>query len=204
MSRFIQEAEGVVVIKRREAAFRKDQPRDEKGQWTDDEVANQAELAAKQGNPLAHPDVVFGTPGNSPGLTQKDYVRYVAAYGQEYKAAPLPKDISLGVPNECYKNASLLVLEHEDMTYVEGFAYPSPKQDIPVLHAWAVKKDGTVVDNTFRYQLGMDPTKVRYFGIQYNRSKYLAYLYKAKMYGVLGSTDKNALKAIQNGGRHLR
>lgn len=208
MSRFVQEAEGIIVHKKRHAAFDENQKRDDHGRWTDGgaegERAKQTELAAQQANPLAHPDVVFGIPGYRPGLTQDDYVRYVAAYGQEYKAAPLPNDVKLGVPNECYKNASLLVIENEDMTYAEGFAYPSPKKDIPVLHAWAVKKDGTIVDNTFRHQLGLDPMKVRYFGIQYDRSKYLTYLYKARLYGVLGSTDKNAEKAIRNGGRHLR
>ena len=160
-----------------------------------EEFKRQDQQAAAQHNPLAHPVAVIGLPDMVP---QPLAERYVAAYGEEFKSQDKPKDVDQGPANECYRNASLVVLENPDLSYAEGFATKGTS-GLSVLHAWAVDKAGNVVDNTIP-----DAHEWKYFGVKYDRSKYLQYLYKAKKYGVLGSTDKNALNAIKTGGRKLR
>lgn len=162
------------------------------------ELKKQEQLSAAQTNPLAHTVAVLGLPGVT--VRDSDVIRYVAAYGKEYKPDTRPEDIEQGTPQECYKNASLLLLEHPklNLNYVEGFMYPT-KVDLPVLHAWTVTPDGKVIDPTMTHQEDR-----RYFGIEYGHNEYLKYLYSAKLYGVLGSTDKNALKAIHTGGGKMR
>lgn len=159
------------------------------------ELEHQRELASKQTNPHAHPPAIIGlTDMVHHSLAEN----YVAAYGEEFKTQALPKEYELSAPNECYRNASLLVVEHDDLTYAEGFA---TKGDSPlsIVHAWTVDKAGNVIDNTLP-----DPENWSHFGVKYNREKYLKYLYRAKKYGVLGSTDKNANLAMRTGGKRLR
>jgi hypothetical protein len=191
----------------RTAAFNPDQARDERGRWTDQgsdsagesganadaEATIQQRLSDAQTNPLAHPTMVIG------GSNAPEVLRYVAAYGEEHKAAPLPDGVQRGIPKECYKNASLLVLERSDLTYAEGFAQVGSLPGLTFQHAWAVTKDGTVVDPTWD-----DPENSKYFGVRYERKAYLQYLYKAKLYGVLGSTTRNAREAVRTGARKLR
>lgn len=185
------------------AGFNPDQPRDESGRWTDSSETNvsddkaetdrQQSLASAQTNPLAHPDFVIG------GSSNPDVTRYVAAYGQEFKPSKLPPDVERGTPRECYKNASLLVMQRPDLTYAEGFARNKATGELTFQHAWAVDHEGNVVDPTWD-----NPEESQYFGVKYDRAAYLKYLYKAKIYGVLGSTDKNVRRAVMTGGAGLR
>ena len=217
----------LLVAAMRMLAFDPDQARDDQGQWTSGgggsafikqhvegraiidraraqadrapmgdtpESQDQQRLADAQTNVLAHPDMVLGL-----GQHSAESTRYVAAFGEEHKAAPLPDDVERGTPKECYKNASLLVLEHTELDYAEGFAKSDRTGELTFMHAWGVTKDGAVVDPTWD-----NPEKGKYFGVRYERSKYLQYLYKAKVYGVLGSTTKNMKQAIETGGRKLR
>lgn len=155
------------------------------------ERAKQTALAAAQTNPLAHPPFVLG-------MQDSDAIRYVGAYGEAFTSAPLPKDIDRAPFKECYKNVSLLVMQREDLDYAEGFATNHGTGEMVFQHAWAVTKDGTVVDPTWD-----EPEKAKYFGIRYDRASYLKYLYSAKIYGVLGSTEKNVRAAIETGGNGL-
>jgi hypothetical protein len=170
-------------------------------QYTDvaGEMQHQRELADKQENPLAHPDFVVGVP--TLGMREGSVAarRYVAAYGQEFKAQPLPSDIERGKAKECYRNASMLVMTHPELTYVEGFAKSAATGDMTFMHAWAIDKDGNVIDNTWDH-----PEKAQYFGVAYDRSHYLQSLYKAQVFGVLGATDEIARKAVETGGHGLR
>lgn len=160
------------------------------------ERAKQAELAAAQTNPLAHPehDIVLGL--NREG---KDTLNYVAAYGQEHTPQPLPAQYERGTQKECYKNASLLVLNHPELTYAEGFAKSDRTGDLTFMHAWAVDAHNNVVDPTWDR-----PENGKYFGVKYDRTAYLKYLYTAKIYGVLGSTHNNARRAIDTGVPKMR
>ena len=159
------------------------------------EAQKQLALRDAQTNPLAHPFTVLGMDN----ATDMSGQRYVAAYGQEFTAAPLPADIERGPYKECFKNASLLVMQRNDLTYVEGYGTPDNLHDLTFLHAWAVDAQGVVYDNTWD-----NPEKSTYFGVKYDRTKYIAYLYKARIYGVLGSTNKNYENAIATGGSKLR
>lgn len=198
----------VVLIKGepKVAAFNPDQERDAHGQWTSGggkststpeerqaEEDNQTRLAAAQTNPLAHPPFVLGMDNDIHGET----MRYVAAYGQEFKAAAQPSDLEYGKMGECYRNASMAVMSDPNLTYVEGFATSS--LGLTYMHAWAVDKDNNVIDPTWK-----DSQKTSYFGVKYDRDSYLKYLYKAKIYGVTASTFKNAQRAIETGGKGLR
>lgn len=184
-------------------SFNPDQARDDYGRWTDttsinqkEEVAKQEALAANQSHPLAHPDFVLG---EAEMVDQRAVRRYVAAYGQEFKAAPLPDNQRRMPMGECYKNASLMVMANPELDYAEGYAQNAKIGDLVFQHAWGVTKDGSVVDPTWD-----SPEKNTYFGVRYDREKYLAYLVKAKLYGVIGSTDKNVRKAVETGGNGLR
>ena len=157
------------------------------------EAATQERLAAAQTNPLAHEQVIIGAYGGSEAR------RYIAAYGEEFMPASLPADVSRGLQKECYKNASLLVLERSDLTYAEGYATTSKVPGFVFMHAWAVDRAGRVVDPTWDA-----PEDGKYFGVKYDRDKYLTYLYRAKIYGVIASTHQNRQNAIETGGSRLR
>lgn len=158
------------------------------------EAARQTALAASQTSPLARPAIVLGL--NRHGAETE---RYVAAYGQEFTAQTLPSDVERGEPKECYRNASLLVMQRPDLTYAEGFASPANLPGLTFMHAWAVDSNGNVIDPTWD-----NPEHSTYFGVKYDRSAYLKYLYTAKIYGVMGSTHNNARKAIETGVPGLR
>lgn len=149
----------------------------------------------------AHPEeqslpFAMGTPSR---VHPRELTTYLAAYGQEWKAAPLPKGIRKGKMGNCYQNASQLVIEHPDWRYAEGVAYSHTTGGVPFLHGWAVKPDGTVVDPTWPH-----PERNRYFGIAYNREKYLTHMLKTKFYGVLGGKSEAAQKIIDTGAEGLR
>lgn len=171
------------------------------------EKGRQQELADQQTNPLAHPVRVLGLGLDEIGLPDKAVVegamRYVAAYGEEFKAGPLPEGVEYGQMGDCYKNATMLVFTHPDLDYVEGFAYPPISRangsEIAVLHGWAVTKDGQVVDPTWR-----DSAETTYFGVRYDRKAYLKHIVKAKFFGLLGSTLGVARRVIRTGGKGLR
>lgn len=140
---------------------------------------------------LARPPIILG---DIP-VRQEAFSAYLEANGQEWKAAPLPKGVRMGVPKECFKNATGLVLKDSSLSYVEGVAYTKKLGDLGFLHAWAVRKDGTVVDNTWR-----DPENSRYFGVKYDQKKYLAHLWKTKMYGIFGGDSQTARQVLERGG----
>jgi hypothetical protein len=161
------------------------------------ERASQASLAAQQTHPLAHPPVVIGMTSRT--VPHQDVKNYVAAYGQEFTSAPLPAGVEKGPDNQCYRNASLLVMEDKSLDFAEGFAEADGLPGLAFQHAWAVKADGTVVDPTWK-----NPEKSKYFGVVYKRDAYLKHLYKSKFYGVIGATDKVVELAVNTGAKKLR
>lgn len=128
-----------------------------------------------------------------------ELVSYLRAYGQEWKAAPLPKDVEPGKLGNCYENATKLIIDHPDWKYTEGVAFSERSGGLPFMHGWAVKPDGTVVDPTWPH-----PEKNRYFGVAYDRESYLAHIVKNRVYGVLGGKAAAARKVIDTGGEGLR
>lgn len=186
-------------------AYDPDQLRDERGRWASDggsspaapDVERNSQMAAlrKATDPVLKAIAVLGAP--SP--TGREEVAYVAKYGQRFESAPLPDDVAKGAFGECYRNASILVAMRENLRYAEGIATVKGMDGLSFLHAWAVDSKGRVVDPTWDH-----PEDNQYFGVVYDREKYLAHIQKAKYYGVLGGDFKTAQKAMNTGGAKLR
>jgi hypothetical protein len=155
----------------------------------------EAMLEKHRGGPvsLARPMIFMG---GDTSLHQKEIGDYLEKHGQEFEAAPLPDGVARRDPGQCYLNATGLILAHQELDYAEGIAYASnlPKE-MGFLHAWGVTKDGKVVDPTWD-----NPEKARYFGVRYDRAKYLSHIMKTEVYGVLGGKDKAARKVMERGG----
>lgn len=68
--------------------------------------------------------------------------------GEWFAPSKLPTRISPGEPRQCFANAARLALDHDDLTYVEGYGMV---EDIPMVmaHAWCVDRMGKVVDPTW-------------------------------------------------------
>lgn len=125
-----------------------------------------------------------------------DYVKFLGRTGaKEWRASPRPDDVDRGTPKECFKNASLLMLRRDDLDYCEGVAYIPQLPGVGFLHAWCVDRDGNVVDNTWDH-----PEDCTYYGVKYDRERYLKHIFKTKMYGVFGGDDKVARKVLKKGG----
>lgn len=153
-------------------------------------------LLAPKG-PLANPQFIVGLPDMLP---QQQVKEYVGTKGQEWKAAPLPEGIDRGTPQECYANASRLILDslvkgRDPLDYCEGYVYLKGATGMAILHGWAVTKDGTVIDNTLDH-----PEEHQYFGVRYGYKQYNRHIFKQKIFGVLGGDEKAALKVMQKGG----
>lgn len=63
---------------------------------------------------------------------------------QAAAVAPYPA----GSPMHCFRDATMLAALH-DLPYVEGYASADVATCLPVLHAWNLEGDGTVVDTTW-------------------------------------------------------
>jgi len=143
------------------------------------------------GASLAHPLVLLG--GGVSGVSDKTVSDYLEANGKEWEASELPDGIERGEKKECYKNASQLTINNSELDYVEGIAYTDKLGlELGFLHAWAATKDGKVVDNTWG-----EPEKCTYFGVKYDKAKYLSHLAKTGVYGVLGGEVKTAKRVLK-------
>jgi hypothetical protein len=87
----------------------------------------------------------------------------ILSLGRQWTAQERPADVHLGPQRQCFQNAGLLALERDDLTYVEGYAYPAGL--FPVNHAWCVDAQGRVIDNTLR-----QPEATDYYGVPISRS----------------------------------
>ena len=86
---------------------------------------------------------------------------FVLREGRFFEPRPRPDSITLRHIGECFRNAFLTMMR-TGLQYVEGFAVVGSK--IPVLHAWNVDAEGTVIDSTW------EPVGSIYFGIILPRS----------------------------------
>ena len=164
-----------------------------------DELGWQRFLAKAQTNELLAPQAMPFVMGAPHYVNPVELKNYLASYGQEWKPAPLPKDVKLGKMGNCYENATQLVINNPNLRYAEGVAYSANTGKIPFLHGWAVTPEGTVIDPTWP-----ESEHGRYFGVVYNREAYLGHILKTKFYGVLGGENNAARKALETGARYLR
>jgi len=73
-----------------------------------------------------------------------------------------------------------LATENPDYTYVEGYAFGI----IPIVHAWVVDSNGTVVDNTWREDL-VESEDRAYLGIPLKLSYVNKVIVRREKFGVL-------------------
>ncbi|RJQ27129.1 hypothetical protein C4577_02305 [Candidatus Parcubacteria bacterium] len=123
----------------------------------------------------------------------KNPVQFIVSKGKRFKGSPLAATLIQGEQSNCFVNATRLVLANPDYNYAEGFVKEGANP--PVLHAWAVTKEGRVVDNTLE-----NPGSASYIGVVFPRQQYLQYISKNKYYGVLGGNKDQAEEVLRKGG----
>jgi hypothetical protein len=101
---------------------------------------------------------------------------FIVTHGKIYQPSKRPKGIRKQAYQECFKNASLLSLDRDDLTYVEGYACDY----FPTLHAWCVDKKGCVIDTTWK-----NPEECAYFGVPFKTDFLLDTLLEEKVYGLI-------------------
>jgi hypothetical protein len=74
---------------------------------------------------------------------------FILKYGQVYAGQNLPKKYRLRRIKQCFRNAKAITERSKVLTYCEGFV---ASKEIPLIihHAWAVNRQGEVIDPTLR------------------------------------------------------
>ena len=89
---------------------------------------------------------------------------------------------------ECFKNAFQLVQKNfEDLVYVEGYA----NSVIPTLHAWAIDKEGNVIDPTWRSSHG-------YFGVPFKFDYVARTLHERGLFGIIDNMQMSWPFCLEN------
>lgn len=73
---------------------------------------------------------------------------FVLQHGWWYQPIEVPKQISLGTPQECHTNAIDLTLADETLIYCEGYALFRDSSQ-PRIHAWVTDGKGNAIYNTW-------------------------------------------------------
>ena len=108
---------------------------------------------------------------------------WLLANGAEsFDHAPRPADVEQGTPQECYRNAFLLAISRDDLTYVEGIVVHG-RLPMPIHHAWTIDLDDNVVDPT------IEDDDLTYFGVRVPDEVAAEVIVEAGFYGIL---DKRA------------
>src|SRR5216684_4697510 len=81
---------------------------------------------------------------------------FVLREGRFFEPQPRPDRITLRHIGECFRNA-FLTMRIAGLQYAEGYAVTGGKH--PVLHAWNIDAEGSVIDSTW------EPVGSAYFGI---------------------------------------
>lgn len=111
----------------------------------------------------------------------RTYEEAVLDLGKPFNGSHLPLSIRRRTPKQCYANTYKLVDRYPHLTYVEGYAV-SANGPIAVQHAWAIDKNGVVVDATWE-----DPKHASYYGIVIPIDTVRALALRHGVYGVIGN-----------------
>lgn len=74
---------------------------------------------------------------------------FLLRHGTFFTVAPLPAPLKPMRIGGCFENAYRLATRTQAYHYVEGIAYSV----IPVLHAWVIDANGTVIDPTWAHDM---------------------------------------------------
>ncbi len=80
--------------------------------------------------------------------------RFVLCHGRDYTAQELPDEFVRMEQGQCFKNAAIMAMDDDALTYVEGFGLKPSL--IPLYHAWCATADGMVIENTWEYEPGTE------------------------------------------------
>jgi len=81
-------------------------------------------------------------------LLKRTFQEFVLEYGWWYEPAEPAQRFALGMPQECHRNATDLILAHDKLIYCEGFAMFQSRSQ-PTIHAWVTDGQGRAFDNTW-------------------------------------------------------
>lgn len=93
----------------------------------------------------------------------RDHLKFLAEFEKEFGPATAllkfgqafetsddkPAWLKRGVAKQCYKNATHVMLNRDDVFYAEGYAINLIDLPIPLEHAWLVDASGNVIDPTW-------------------------------------------------------
>jgi hypothetical protein len=111
------------------------------------------------------------------------FAERLLAEGTFFTYAPYPSTYPKGRMGRCFEDATQLVIDHPDLSYVEGYATGI----IPSHHAFGITKDGLVIDPSWSGLAAyMDITDTSYFGIIVDTKKLLRKIARQKRWGYFG------------------
>ena len=109
---------------------------------------------------------------------------FVLRFGRAFTPQRLPDKYPLGTPKNCYSDATALVAASKgELIYCEGYACGV----IPVMHAWAVDREGRVVDPTWaacEHNTGKLPGSA-YFGVPFVWAFVAETMVRSEHFGVI-------------------
>lgn len=109
--------------------------------------------------------------------------RFVLRNGRECIAQRKPAGIRHGMPKQCFKNSTHLLLSRRavdgDWRYTEGYA-ATHHIGLLVHHAWLTDAEGRVIDPTWP-----DSETAQYFGVLFDRPTVLMETVERRVYGLL-------------------
>lgn len=107
--------------------------------------------------------------------------------GIEMKYASLPKNISRGLPKNCYYNCFEILKDNLDLTYCEGYAL-DPNLALPLIHAWLIDRKGKVIDPTW------NDCNAVYLGVPFNTKWFINLLRSRNRDDCLAVFESNYLE----------
>jgi hypothetical protein len=129
------------------------------------------------------------------GRDQAKLAAFVLDHGQAFEADERTYQGRKRAAKQCFANAAMLVFKDPSLTYVEGYV----ETVIPILHAWARRPDGGIIDPTLRLE-GVDgqPRLIRgYWGVPFATPYVRASLIRNEVYGLLGWPTQAMIELIE-------
>lgn len=82
------------------------------------------------------------------GLAYRGAPDFVLKHGRFFEPKPKPAAYPKMAPKMCFGN-SILIAARYGLRYVEGYACAKAATMLPIMHAWNIDDDGSLVDTTW-------------------------------------------------------